>query len=264
MLKQFIFTILFSFITTNVFADNWLEKDLAALPKDTKVEVVKMYNDIHQKAAKLRVKIVETSNDLAKAIENKVNTAKQEIIVDKLTNQIVDLSNDMRIAYTDLSNKAGSLSKKFEKEKAGDDDAEDFYNKFFTSDGVEDIYDLLDNSGLPTPTKKEIMDKYGNKIKMVQNNFRNAYNKYRGFWIAGITTGKDFENAKKSFAESVKDMINLSVEVYNNEIAKLNQNQLKQLSTERQKVTNNQISKINDKANQVKLKTQRRLDTLKQ
>lgn len=262
MVKQFIFTILFSFIATSVFADNWLEKDLASLPKDTKIEVVKMYNDIHQKAAKLRVNIVETSNDLAKAIENKVNSAKQELIVDKLTNQIVDLSNDMRIAYTDLSNKAGSLSQKFEKEKAGDDDADDFYNKFFTSDGVEDIYDLLDDSGLPTPTKKEIMEKYGNKIKMVQNNFRNAYNKYRGFWLAGITTGKDFENAKKSFAESVKAMINLSVEVYNNEIAKLNNNQIKQLSTERQKVTNNQINKINDKANQVKLKTQRRLDTL--
>ena len=69
-------------------------------------------------------------------------------------------------------------------------------------------------------------------------------------------------DAKKSFAESVKAMINLSVEVYNNEIAKLNNNQIKQLSTERQKVTNNQINKINDKANQVKLKTQRRLDTL--
>ena len=163
MVKQFIFTILFSFIATSVFADNWLEKDLASLPKDTKIEIVKMYNDIHQKAAKLRVNIVETSNDLAKAIEKKVNSAKQELIVDKLTNQIVDLSNDIRIAYTDLSNKAGSLSQKFEKEKAGDDDADDFYNKFFTSDGVEDIYDLLDDSGLPTPTKKEIMEKYGIK-----------------------------------------------------------------------------------------------------
>lgn len=266
MKKNIIFTFSFIFIlfySKVSVADNWLEKDLVSLPKETKIEIVKMYDDIHQNAYKLRSKIVETSNQLASDIENKVDKEKQQIIVDKLTNQIVDLSNDMRIAYTDLSNKSGGLSKKFEEEKLGDDNAEDFYNKLFTSDGIEDIYKLLDNSGIATPSKKQIMAKFGNEITTTQMNFNKAYNKYRGFWLAGITSGKDFENAKKSFATAVKNMINLSVNVYNFEVSKLNKNQIKQLSAERQKVTNKQLYKLKDKSNQVKLKTEYRLNSLK-
>ena len=254
----------FLFSTSMSFADNWLEKDLASLSKDAKIEIVKMYNDIHQNAAKERIQIVRTSSELAKAIENKADAAKRNAIIQKLTNQVVTLGDDMRMAYSTLSAKAGSLSAKFEEEKAGDDDADDFYNKIFTSDGPEDIYELLDDSGINTPSKKQIMAQYGNQIRTVKNNFRNAYNKYRGFWMAGITSGKPFENAKKAYADSVKAMITLSADIYAAEIMKLNNDQIKQVAAKRQKIENKQIRKINEKAMHVNIKTQSRLNSLEQ
>ncbi|MBQ3033399.1 MAG: hypothetical protein IJD28_03390 [Deferribacterales bacterium] len=246
------------------FADNWLEKDLAPLSKDVKTEIVKMYNDIFQNAAKERIKIVRTADELAKAIESNVDKAKRDALIQQLTNQVVTLSDDMRMDYSKLSAKAGSLSPKFEKEKAGDDDADDFYNKIFTSEGVEDIYDLLDEAGIQTPTKKQIKAQYGNMIRTVKNNFRNAYNRYRGFWMAGITSGTEFENAKKAYAEAVKNMITLSADIYAAEIMKLNPQQIKQVANERQRITNKQIRKINEKATTVNIKTQNRLNSLEQ
>lgn len=259
----FIIPLVFSLVANTVYADDWFEKDLAVLPTDTKIKIIKIYNDIHQKAAKERIKIVHTSDDLAKAIENKADSAEKNALIQDLTNQVVKLGDDMRIAYTDLSKKAGSLSPKLEKEKAGDDDADDFYNKIFTSDGVEDIYDLLDDAGIQTLSKKQIKAQYGNQIRTVQNNFRNAYNKYRGFWLAGITSGTQFEEAKEAYAKSVNAMITLSAEIYETEVLKLNNQQLKLLASERQRMTAKQINKINEKAMHVKIKTQNRLNSLK-
>ncbi len=264
MKKIIILAVSVLFAAQAAFAEDWFERELRGLSDGTKAEIARLYNDMHQSAVKTRIKIARTGDDLAKAIENKADAAKKSAIIRDFTNEVVALGDKTRAAYAELSKKAGSFSGKFEREKAGDDDADDFYNEIFTSDGVEDVYDLFEEAGIQIPSKKQIMAQYGSRIAEVQNNFRSAYNKYRGLWMAGITSGPEFEKAKKEYSDAVNAVVTLSAEVYGAEVMKLSNAQLKDLAAERGKILNKQINKINESASYINTKTQDRLNSLKQ
>lgn len=263
MKKLLLFSFVMLFSAQFAFADDdWFEKDLSNMANDVKMEVLKLYSDTEQGAASMRINIINTSNMLASAIENKATEVERNKYITQMTNEIVTLGDDTKMAYSKIMAKAAGMSKRLKKDIC-DDDFDERHGKMFTAHGVKTVYDLLDESGIEKPSKQQISATYGKQIMKADNDLKNAYYKYSGFWMANIKSGPEFEKAKSDYAAAVRSVVTLAANVYASELSKLTPEQIAKVASERQRMNSKQVNKINEKAKENKAEINNAMNKVK-
>ncbi len=226
--------------------ENWFERKYHEVDDKVKSEYYKHFFEITEAVKKDRMLIVSDANKLAMAVEagNSKDTMTQ---ANNLAGVVVTTTTHIKLFAHSMMKKAGHKTEMFSDLLYGEDEGEKLLRHdapMFSEDAIDSIYDLFDHAKVDTSGERKIKAEYKDKVKLAENEVKNTYRKYSGYFLVSIASGKEYEQGKKEYMDAMTKQIMLGAEIYGKALSMLSSSDKKKVIEKRKMMTDKMLTKF--------------------